>query len=201
MTIAASPVTIAVSPVDIAVPYFSQRDNKFNPSGACNVTSVAMCLYHLGIRGDDSQKQLEDQMYHRCTQNDWSRHRPEGLKKLIESYGIKDDLLLNATLSDIRLALDKGQTCIVHGYFTGFGHVIVIRGYDAKNFYVNDPWGEWYPWGYFNDVSGEKLKYSNRAIASCCQSFSYGEAQDRYARSTDQTLESMNFMWLHRVSR
>jgi uncharacterized protein YvpB len=196
-------MTVAASIVDIAVPYFSQRDNKFNPSGACNVTSVAMCLYHFGIRGDGSHKQLEDQMYARCLQNDWSRHTPEGLKKLIESYGLKDDLTINGSLSDIRSALDKGQACIVHGYFTHSGHIIVIRGYDAKNFYVNDPWGEWYPWGYFNEdsVSGEKLKYSNRAIAACCHSFSYGEAQDLYARTTDQTLESTKSIWLHRISR
>ncbi|WP_088889101.1 C39 family peptidase [Leptolyngbya ohadii] len=203
MTIAPSAIAGAgTTPIDVAVPYFSQRDNQFNPSGACNVTSVAMCLYHLGIRGDNSHKQLEDQMYQRCLQNGWSRHTPDGLKKLIQSYpGCKDDLMLNASLADIRSALDAGIPCIVHGYFTGFGHVIVLRGYDKANFYVNDPWGEWYPWGYDQTVSGEKLRYSNRAIAACCHCYSLGEAKERYARMSDQNMESERSIWLHRVSR
>jgi uncharacterized protein YvpB len=203
MTITA-PVSANAAPslVDIPVPHFSQRDNDFNPSGACNVTSVAMCLYYLGIRGDGSYKQLEDQMYQRCIQQNWSRHEPQGLKKLVESYpGCKDDLMLDAGLADIRKALDAGMPCVVHGYFTGFGHIVVIRGYDKENFYVNDPWGEWYPWGYNNSVSGERQKYSNRAIAACCQSFSQGEAKEKYARMSEKAMESDRSIWLHRISR
>ncbi|WP_293282361.1 C39 family peptidase [Microcoleus sp. PH2017_36_ELK_O_B] len=30
--------------VKLDVPYLSQLDNKRNPTGSCNVTSVAMCL-------------------------------------------------------------------------------------------------------------------------------------------------------------
>lgn len=188
---------------DLKVPYFWQGDNRFNPSGACNVTSVAMCLSFFGIAGDLSQPQLEDQMYQRCIDNGWSRHTPSGLKSLVESYpGCKDDLTTSGSLSDIREALDKGWPCIVHGYFTGFGHIIVVRGYDQPNFLVNDPHGEWSPWSY--DVRpriGERLRYSKRAISACCDSFSQGEAIDRYARMTDAQVEAANSIWLHRIHR
>jgi hypothetical protein len=45
---------------------------------------------------------------------------------------------------------------------------IVIRGYDQKGFFVNDPFGEWFESGYRNDFSGENLHYSNRLIQSKC---------------------------------
>lgn len=188
--------------VDFSVPYFSQRDNGFNPSGACNVSSVAMCLYHFGIRGDGSHEQLEDQMYERCLEKGWSRHSPQGLKTLIESYpGCKDDLTMTGSLSDIQEALDEGKVCIVHGYFTGFGHILVVRGYDPVNFLVNDPYGEWSPWSYNKAVSGEKLRYSRRGLAACCDSFSQGEAIDRYARMSDKDIGKAHSIWLHRVYR
>lgn len=187
--------------VDLKVPYFWQNDNRFNPSGSCNVTSVAMCLAYFGIAGDASQPQLEDQMYQRCLDNGWSRHSPAGLKSLVESYpGCKDDLTTSGGLSDIREALDEGRPCIIHGYFTGFGHIIVIRGYDQQNFLVNDPNGEWFPWGYDQRPKiGERLRYSKRAISACCDSFSQGEAMDRYARMSDTEMEAVNSIWLHRI--
>ena len=200
-----TPITIGSQnrrSVDLPVPYFKQLDNKYNPSGACNVTSVAMCLRYFGIVGDASEKQLEDQMYQRCIRNGWSRHTPEGLKKLIESYpGCKDDLTRTGSLADIRKALDEGKPCIVHGYFTDFGHILVIRGYNDVDFLINDPFGEWFPNGYRTELTGEKRKYSKRAIAACCHAYSRGEALDLYARMSDHQMESFKEIWLHRVYR
>lgn len=186
--------------VDLSIPYFKQLDNQYNPSGSCNVTSVAMCLCYLNVMGDGSKPQLEDQMYQRCVEHNWDRHSPQGLKNLIESYpGCKDDLTLTGSLPDIRKALDEGKPCIVHGYFTGSGHVIVIRGYNNVDFIVNDPYGEWFPNGYRTDMTGEKCKYSKRAIAACCHAYSQGEALNLYARMTDQQMENLQQMWLHRI--
>lgn len=166
-------------------PYRSQRDNYYNPSGSCNVTSVAMCLFWLGIRGNGEYVQLEDECYARCLDRGWSRHEAVGLQNLAESYpGIKDDFISNGTLDDIRSAIDAGIPCVLHGYFTRFGHIIVAKGYDEDGLLVNDPWGEWHRSGYDTSVSGEGLHYSNHLIASKCSPESEQNPRD---------------IWLHRI--
>jgi hypothetical protein len=167
------------------MPYKSQRDNLINPGGACNVTSIAMLGWRRGIRGDGSQGgQLEDQMYVRCTRNGWSRHDPYGLKKLAESYGLVDRFIQDATLDDIRQAIADGYGCALHGYFTLYGHILVVKGFDDYGFFVNDPWGEYFRGGYDTSVSGENLHYSNNLIANKC--------------SPESVLEPRH-IWLHRI--
>jgi len=63
---------------------------------------------------------------------------------------------------------------IVHGYFTSFGYIVVIRGYDDTGFLVNDPYGEWFSTGYDNSRSGERLHYSHDLIARTCSQESRG---------------------------
>ena len=151
--------------INLKVPYFSQLDNAYNPSGSCNVTSVAMCLYYLGIRGT-GEGQLEDQLYKRCADYGWSRHDPNGLKQLIESYpNMTDTLTYRGTFKNIKHSIDIGSPVIIHGYFTRSGHIIVIKGYDNSGFYVNDPNGEWFSDGYDNKASGANLHYSYDMMA------------------------------------
>lgn len=167
-------------------PYFSQRDNEFNPSGACNVTSIAMCLHYLGVRGDATYPQLEDQVYQRCLDNNWSRHDPLGLKMVAESYlGIKDDFTPAGSLTDIKQSITSGNPCVLHGYFTKFGHIIVAHGFDEKGVIVNDPWGEWFEWGY-QDSSGENLHYSWGLISRLC---------------SPESIANPNHIWLHRIKK
>lgn len=189
------------------VPYFSQLDNKFDPYRACNVTSLAMCLWYWGIRGRGSQRQLEDELYTRAVDNGWDRFTTWGLKGLAESFdGIKDDLTEKGTLKDIREAIDEGKLCIVHGFFTAPGHIMVVHGYTDSGFIVNDPYGEWYPWRYDlnelrgNNKKGEGLEYSKRAITSCCDSWSIGEAKVRYSSISNSQAETQaDTIWLHRI--
>jgi uncharacterized protein YvpB len=168
-------------------PYRSQTDNYYNPEGSCNVTSIAMCLLHHGIRGSGQYLQLEDECYARCLNRGWSRHEANGLVRLAESYpGIKDDFIPNAGFDDIRRAIDSGIPCVIHGYFTRFGHIIVVKGYDNHGLIVNDPWGEWYSSGYDTSVSGEGLHYSNGLIARVCSPESERNPRD---------------IWLHKISK
>jgi GH24 family phage-related lysozyme (muramidase) len=153
---------------DLAVPYLSQLDNRYNPYGSCNVTCVAMCLYYLGMPRREGT-QLEDELYVKLEDMGRSRHNPYDLKYLIETYpGYKDIFRENGSFADIRGAIDAGHPVIVHGYFTSFGHIIVIRGYDDTGFLVNDPYGEWFSSGYDNSRSGERLHYSHDLIARTC---------------------------------
>lgn len=168
-------------------PFDSQRDNEINPDGACNVTSIAMCLYKLGIVGDGSRRQLADQLYDRCTRNGWSRHEAYSLKRLAESYpGIYDDYTDRGTIELLKLAIANGYPCVLHGYFTKYGHIIVGKGYDEKGLWVNDPWGEWWPGGYDHSVTGEHLHYSWRLIARLCSEESVGNPSN---------------IWMHRIGR
>ena len=165
-TPAATPV--ATGSHDLAVPYFSQLNNRNNPTGSCNVTCVAMCLCYLGMPRP-SGIQLEDELYSKMEKMGWDRHDPQDLKHLIESYpGYKDIFRHNGTFNDIKTSIDAGNPVIIHGYFTRSGHIIVIRGYDETGFIVNDPYGEWFSSGYDNSRSGEHLHYSYGLIARTC---------------------------------
>jgi GH24 family phage-related lysozyme (muramidase) len=153
---------------DLKVPYFSQLDNSYNPTGSCNVTCVAMCLCYLGLPRP-SGSQLEDQLYRKLEELGRSRHNPYDLKYLIETYpGYKDIFRENGTFAGIKTSINAGNPVIIHGYFTRFGHIIVIRGYDSTGFLVNDPYGEWFSTGYDTSRSGERLHYSYDLIARTC---------------------------------
>ena len=168
-------------------PHKSQLDNQFNPYGSCNVTSMAMGLWWLGIRGDGSYEQLEDQMYRRCLDRGWSRHSPQDLKLLAESYpNIKDDFTDRGTFEDIKQALTSNCPVVLHGYFTRFGHIITAKGFDDYGLIVNDPNGEWFEGGYDTSVSGENLAYSWGLIARKCSPESVGNPQH---------------IWMHKLSR
>lgn len=165
------------------VPYKRQLDNAINPTGACNVTSFAMVMAYFQIRGTTNVQQLEDELYEYMERNGLNRHDPNDLATMARAYGLEDNLTLRGKLSDIRQAIAEGRPCIIHGYFTSFGHIIVVRGYDPYGFRVNDPYGEWTSTGYRTDLSGENLHYSDGLIQAKCSP------------------EGEDYIWLHRLAR
>jgi hypothetical protein len=164
------------------IPYKSQMDNAINPTGACNVTCFAMVFAYFQVRRW-STGQLEDELYRYMDRQGLSRHDPLDLVQMARDYGVISSFTTRASLYDIRKAIAEGRPCIVHGYFTSFGHIIVIRGYNQNGFYVNDPYGEWTPYGYRQGVNGAKLFYSNSLIQGKCSP------------------EGSNYIWLHRLAR
>jgi len=165
------------------IPYKSQLDNALNPTGACNVTSFAMVMAYFQIKGSTGVGQLEDELYQYMENNGLSRWDPYDLATMARSYGLVDNFTTRGTLSDIRKAIAEGRPCIIHGYFTTFGHIVVVRGYDPYGFFVNDPYGEWTSSGYRNDLSGANLHYSNSLIQAKCSP------------------EGEDYLWIHRLSR
>jgi len=92
-------------------------------------------------------------------------------------------------MADIRALLDQGKPVIIHGYFTGFGHVLVVTGYDSQGYYVNDPAGVW-P-GVFKGGYGGGAWQSGKDVH-------YGKAAFEAAVATS---DGYNFMpvWYHEL--
>ncbi len=165
------------------IPHKSQIDNALNPRGACNVTSYAMVMDYFKIIRRTNAVQFEDELYRFLESKGLSRWDPYDLAQMGRAYGLKVDFTMRARLWDIRKAIAEGYACIIHGYFTSFGHIMVVRGYDSAGFFVNDPFGEWFESGYRNDFSGENLHYSNELVKAKCSP------------------EGENYLWLHRITK
>jgi uncharacterized protein YvpB len=165
------------------IPYKSQLDNAFNPTGSCNVTSFAMVMNYFQVERQWNTGRLADELYNYMSQQGLSRHEPEDLVRMARDYGVNSNFTARGSLADIRKSLAEGKPCILHGYFTSFGHILVVRGYDDKGFYVNDPYGEWTEYGYRVGANGANLYYSNALIQSKCSP------------------EGRDYLWLHRLTR
>lgn len=154
--------------VRLDVPYKSQLDNFYNPTGSCNVTSMAMCLAFLGAARKTQSGQFEDELYQYALNKGYSRWNPYDLAKIVKDYGCQDYFTDNALIEDVQDWLAVGNPAVIHGYFTSFGHVMPVVGYDDDGFFVHDPYGEWFESGYDTSVSGAYLHYSYRLIRRVC---------------------------------
>lgn len=158
----------------LPVPHLSQRDNLENPDGACNVTSFAMVFGYFGITKRTNAAQFEDELYRYMEDNGLSRHSPIDLRNMARAYGLDARFDSKATIEQVKRHLSSGRPVVVHGYFTSFGHIIVIIGYDEKGFLVHDPYGEWTSGGYDrndpngNNAKGKQLHYSYGLIERTC---------------------------------
>ncbi|MEG4623714.1 C39 family peptidase [Microcoleus sp. w1-18aA5] len=190
------------------VPYFSQYDNEIEPWRTCGATSSAMCLKYFQVADLGPFAQYEDDVKKRFDRLGIDHGSPDGIKRLLEGLGLRDDLTLKGSLSDITRSLDSGEICILHGYWTVPGHILVIRGYNDKgDFFVNDPAGEWFYAGYRKnspsspDNKGENKLYSRKLISSAGNAFSLREALSFYDNWDSSKIDSTATMWLHRISK
>jgi len=189
------------------VPYFSQEDNEKEPWRTCGPTSAAMCLKYFNVPDLGSFPQYEDDVKARFDRLGIDHGAPDGIRRLLEGLGLRDDLTMKGRLSDITRSLDSGEICILHGFWTNSGHILVIRGYnDNGDFFVNDPAGEWFYTGYSKnspfspDNKGENKLYSRKLISSAANAHTQRDALDFYDTWDSSKIESTATMWLHRVS-
>lgn len=194
--------------VNLDVPYFNQRDNEIEADRTCGATCSAMCFTYFKVKDFGSMKQFEDDVKNRFDNLALDHGAPNDIKRLIERFGLRDNLTLKGRISDITNALDAGEVCIVHGFFTPPGHILVVRGYTANGaFIVNDPNGEWFYGGYARnssfgpDTKGESKVYSRRLISSAGNAFSLRQTLDFYDTWDSAQIESTSTMWIHRISK
>ena len=148
------------------LPYFYQYNNKYSPGASCQNTSMAMVLKYYGWNG------TPDTITARFGKN--SAQSPAGLasifNQLASEMGSSRRLRAHTDgrVSNIRALLGQGKPVIVHGYFTGSGHVIVLTGYNGSHYTANDPAGRWnqaFKGGYSGgSSSGRAIKYSAAAL-------------------------------------
>jgi hypothetical protein len=156
--------------------YKSQLDNMYNPTGSCNVTSQAMGLCWGGVPRTLNGNQLEDELYNFLIDNGYSRHYPYDLARGTNEFRQKyfsDNktcvvLKTNATWEEIEKHIKSGKPCVVHGWFTNSGHIVTIVGVTDSGWIVNDPYGEWFYWGYDTNKTGEQVEYSKTLINETC---------------------------------
>lgn len=155
------------------VPYYSQRDNDYEPSATCNVTSLAMVMAYWGI--SSSQKQLEDELYivlQMPEALDYYKKAFPSLYKanykiqtvhgmlgwLVKQKGFNWSYTEKGTWEDFKTA---SYPLIVSGQFTKSGHIIVVCGMTTiGDLIVHDPYGDWYS-GYKNP-NGQYRIYSKK---------------------------------------
>ncbi len=154
--------------IKLPVPFKSQMDNWYNPTGSCNVTSIAMCLEYLKTPRRKTTGQFEDELYEYALSRGYSRWSPYDLAKIVRDYGRRDEFKVTATIEEVKNWVANGNPSVIHGYFTSFGHILVVVGYDDDGFFVHDPYGEWFESGYRTDLSGAYLHYSYRLIRRVC---------------------------------
>jgi hypothetical protein len=122
-------------------------------------------------------------------------------KYLGDRFGDRYRYHSNASLRNAIESLKNGSLLITHGWFTGFGHVIAIDGYDEeKGFHVVDPWEEFHGphWTYPKEEEGFRGIYSTRMIYAACVS---GESCDHARSEYQKGAVDFNFgnTWIHEI--
>lgn len=150
------------------VPYFYQYANAFYPGSSCQNTVIAMVLAWQGWSGDpDAITEYWGKDY---------AQTPSGFSDLLSreaaywGLGVSSTARTNASFADLHALLDQGLVVPVHGYFTDFGHVVLVLGYDSDGYWVHDPAGAWtesfgggYPSGYAS-TAGRRIHYPREAF-------------------------------------
>ncbi len=118
-----------------AYPYFYQYNNANEPGATCGITSAAMLLKYWG------KGVTPDTLYNRFGKA--KGQSPPGLESLYASYGLYTASTYAGTEAMLKRQLDAGRPVVVHGDFTGSGHIMLVIGYTGDGFVVNDPAGLW----------------------------------------------------------
>lgn len=153
--------------VKLGMPYLSQLDNIYNPSGSCNATSIAMALMFLGVKKKDAnEKDLGNEIYPQLAAMGAIPGTPDYMVAVCQRYGIPDRFEGSASDDEIKKWLESGKPIVIHGDFTNAGHIVAVSGFNKEGFYVHDPWGKFLGTkaSYDNNASGEFNVHSFSSI-------------------------------------
>jgi hypothetical protein len=123
-----------------------------------------------------------------------------------KQLGSRYELNLDASLNDCKEYLKNGEVLITHGFWTGNGHVIIVKGLEddpqklSYRFAVGDPWGEFDAknWRYLNVADRFEGYYSSRAVyAAIIASQNRWQAAECYRRG--ELDSNRGGAWVHRI--
>lgn len=179
--------TVSVTSSVATLPtYFYQYANSVNPDGSCQNTSIAMMLRAFGGPATHTPDVIS---------RAWGTSRAQtvaGFKEVFDGearfLGLPVRALSSesATLADVRAELAAARPVVVHGYFTDFGHVLVLAAFDsATNEYVAyDPAGRW----------SQRFKVGGYSRTNATE----GRAVRYRAAAVDEAIGFDGRVWLHR---
>jgi len=172
------------------VPYYYQYSNAYNPAGSCQNTSIAI-VFNYFSEFEQKLKSIGPKSPDYFS-NKWGTSKAQsvsGFEDLFNReaslYGlsVRDKGTMRARISDLRSVAASGVPSVVHGYFTGFGHILVVLGFDGEYYYCHDPAGKWsqeFKFGGYsttNPVEGMYIAYRKAAF--------------------EQAVSPDGFVWIH----
>lgn len=151
------------------VPYFYQYNNSNNPGGSCQNTAMAMVLKYYGATSETPD---DISNYYGTSQAQTVSGWQSVFNSEAQYFGlnVRDAGTTTGSITKVRQLLDEGKPVVVHGYFTTYGHVITLVGFDGTYYYANDPAGKWNEvyqgGGYsgYNSTEGNYVKYHKDAL-------------------------------------
>jgi hypothetical protein len=123
------------------VPYFFQYANQYEPGATCANTTMAMLLKYYGANYTPDQIYLE---FQKKSQDEFKFDTI--FNRLAARAGIKQRIRVHmetGSVAQMEAELNKQRPVIIHGKFTGSGHVMLLIGNDGTNYTMNDPAGVW----------------------------------------------------------
>lgn len=162
-------------------PWNSQRNNKYSPSGACNVTAVQVIL------SLDYPNVTDDELFLLCNSQQvkniiqkkypvdfngwiWKYFRDNCANEvfvcMIEAVKIimQSELFVRMecrlTAEKVKKEIDAGYAVFASGSFGFQGHIVAIIGYDDEKrvWIVNDSWGDKNT--NYKNINGDSVEYS-----------------------------------------
>jgi hypothetical protein len=147
-------VEIEDGTIDLPVPYITQLEAFTQPHRVCNTACSVMCLQYFGkkITLNEALQRLSGDTTDHAVQT-----------RLISSLGIQSSFHYNLTFNHLDTQLKARKPIIIgilhrgtDAFPTG-GHMVVVRGKDARGRYiVNDPYGDIHN-GYADAAKGDVL--------------------------------------------
>ncbi|MFO1250947.1 MAG: C39 family peptidase [Inhella sp.] len=155
-----------LSSTPVTFPYYNQNANQQEGWRACNITSLAMVLDFYKIT-DPARLGMRTPDYLYKTYG--ISGAPATMANIFNAEAIKagsalrDQWTSAGSIGQLRSLVGSGKPVVIHGWFTGSGHIVEVVGWDGANYIVNDPYGVWdgvpYSKNYDTTRSGKGVKY------------------------------------------